>query len=72
MLDGMKPLCEKYNTSIGNLVLAHTLSQGNFMNVLFGSRSIKTVEQSSLAMDIILDKEDIAKMDRLASIAKIN
>ncbi|MDR2932660.1 MAG: aldo/keto reductase [Oscillospiraceae bacterium] len=70
VLDAAQPLCDKYETSLGNLMLAYILGCGSFINVLFGTRSKKSVERSCKALDIRLDAADIAHLEALAAKAQ--
>lgn len=63
MLDGWKPLCEKYNCEISNLVIAWTAAQSEKMNVLCGGRKSHHVAENAKAGDIVLEKSDVQKMN---------
>jgi len=62
MLDGWKPLTEKYNCSLAQLVIAWTAAQQGVTHVLCGMRTPEQAEQNAKAGSINLDEADIAKM----------
>ncbi len=72
MLAGWNDLTEKYNCSIGNLVIQWTVSQSQNLNVLIGARKLEHVEENMKAAQIVLEAADIQRMtqDANAIIAK--
>ena len=64
MLDGWKDLADKYNCSLGNLVINWTLGQSKQMNVLIGARKLNHIEENLQAAHIELEKADLARMAR--------
>lgn len=64
MLDGWKPLCEKYNCEVSNLVIAWTIAQYEKMNAICGGRKPQHVAENAKAGDIVLESSDIEKMNK--------
>ena len=67
MLSQWEDLAEKYNCSIGNLVIAWTVAQNDQINVLVGARKVEHVEENLKAANIVLEKVDIERMTRDAN-----
>ena len=61
-LDKIKPLCEKYNCSLGNLAIAWVAAQGENVNVLFGARKQEQLEDNIASIKVVLSPEDEAMM----------
>ncbi|NMA83894.1 MAG: aldo/keto reductase [Epulopiscium sp.] len=72
MLSKWKDLTEKYNCTLGNLVIQWTASQSTSINVLCGARKLDHVEENVKAADIQLEATDIQRMtnDANEAIAK--
>ena len=64
MLSKWEDLTEKYNCTLGNLVIKWTVMQSNSINVLFGARKLHQVEENVMADDINLEAADIERMTR--------
>jgi methylglyoxal reductase len=64
VLEGWKPLCEKYSCSLAQLVIAWTASQGTGknVNVLCGARKVKQVEENAGGGSVLLEVEDMERM----------
>lgn len=72
MIKGWKDLCEKYNCTLTNLVIAWTISQSENLNVLCGARSIEQIDDIIASGNIILDKADIIRMRKDAESLESN
>ncbi len=70
MLEGWKPLCEKYQCEISHLVIAWTFAQSEAINVLCGGRKPNHVIENSKAGNLSIEKEDLMKMN--ADIEKVH
>jgi methylglyoxal reductase len=57
MLEGWKPLCEKYNCTLSNLTIALTTELTPFMNVLCGARKVFQIEDNAKGGDRLLQEE---------------
>lgn len=66
MLEAWKPLAQKYNASIPALCLAWIMNQGDSINLLSGATTPAEVEMNAVAADIVLSKEDLAMMRKMA------
>jgi len=64
VLEGWKPLCEKYSCTLAQLVIAWTAAQGTGknVNVLCGARKVKQVEENAGGGSILLEVKDIERM----------
>lgn len=67
MLSKWEDLTDKYNCTLGNLVIKWTASQSNNINVLCGARKLHQVEENVKAADINLETADIERMTRDAN-----
>ena len=63
MLQGWKPICEKYECELSNIVIAWTIAQSERINVLCGGRKPHHVMKNAKSGELIMTKEDIAKMN---------
>lgn len=63
MLDGWKPICQKYGCELSNIVIAWTFAQSERINVLCGGRKPNHVMENSKAGCLVLESEDIIKMN---------
>lgn len=72
MLTQWQDLSNKYNCSIGNLVISWTVAQSDHINVLIGARKLEHVEENIKAAHITLEQADIDRMmqDTNQTIAK--
>lgn len=64
MLSKWTDLTEKYNCTLGNLVIKWTMMQSNNINVLCGARKLHQVEENVKAANIDLQVADIERMTR--------
>ena len=64
MLQSWRPLCEKYNCSIGNLTIALTLSQRPYILPLCGARKVFQVEENARGGMLVLEPEDLERLNR--------
>ena len=64
LLNGWKPLCEKLNCNLPQLVLAWTLAQDGVTHVLAGARRPEQIEQTAAAGDLLLDADTLKQMDQ--------
>lgn len=62
MLDGWKPLSDKYQCSLTDLVIAWTLAQSFTMNVLTGGRKPQHVIENAAGGSLALDRADVLRM----------
>lgn len=62
MLEGWRPLCEKYRCSMSSLVIAWTAAQSERFIVLCGSRKPEHARDNVQGGNIALDWEDLEKM----------
>ncbi len=62
MMEGWKPLCEKYGCSMGNLVIAATAAMIPGLFVLCGARKPEQLRDNVKAMDLHLEEEDLEKI----------
>lgn len=62
MVDSWKDLCIKYDCTPTHLAIAWLLAQGNQINVLCGARKTEQLEDNIKGSDIILNREDIARI----------
>ena len=61
MLEGWKPLCEKYGCSMANLVMAASLATEGFI-ALCGVRHRENLLDTMKSVDIVLSAEDLARI----------
>lgn len=66
LYDALSPLCEKYNCSFANLIQAWTIAQSEAINLLIGVRQVKTLRDTARAVDIDIEKADLALMQKAA------
>jgi aryl-alcohol dehydrogenase-like predicted oxidoreductase len=66
LLDRMKPIAERHGATIGQLVLAWTLSQPGVSHVLAGSRSAAQSAENARAGEIELSPDELAEIERIA------
>ena len=63
-LKGWNDLAEKYDATLGNLVINWTFMQSEQINVLVGARKIHHVEENMKAAHFQLEEADIKRMTR--------
>jgi len=61
-IDWLSPLCEKYNCTVPNLVMAWILAQNKNIIILSGSTCLEQLQPNMQTLDIQLDKEDVQIM----------
>jgi len=66
LLTSLETLAQKYNTSVGNLVIAWTRQATSTMNVLCGARKPSQIEENSKAQELVITAKDWAIIDSLA------
>ncbi|MBD0336682.1 MAG: aldo/keto reductase, partial [Cyanobacteria bacterium Co-bin13] len=64
-LDQLRPLAEKYQTTLGNLALAWLIAQPQTCAIV-GARNPEQAQENALAAEIKLSKEDLAAMDTIS------
>ncbi len=70
MLDSWSDLCEKYNCSIGNLVIAFTASMLDSLHIMCGARKPEQIEDNAAALSIQIEASDLERMRKDADILK--
>lgn len=66
MLDKLTEMGDRYDCSVGTLVIAWTMAQTTTMNVLCGARKSEHLEENAQAASIHLRAEEITYIDNLA------
>ena len=66
MLSSLSQLAQKYDCSIGNIVVAWTKQASRTMNVLCGARKPEQIEENSKALAVVLSDKDWRFVDTLA------
>nr|MDJ0706684.1 aldo/keto reductase [Leptolyngbyaceae cyanobacterium MO_188.B28] len=61
----LRPIAERYQTTLGNLCLAWLIAQPQTCAIV-GARNAAQSIENALAADLSLDPEDIAEMDAIA------
>lgn len=61
-LNNWQDLADKYNTTVGNLVIKWTVMQSEHINVLIGARKPEHVKENLQAAHIDLDKSELKRM----------
>lgn len=64
MLQKWTDLTQKYNCTLGNLVIAWTVARNERINVLCGARKLEQIAENVQAADIFLEKADLDRMTR--------
>ncbi|WP_233269382.1 aldo/keto reductase [Alteribacillus sp. YIM 98480] len=72
MLEKWEDLSEKYNCTKANLAIAWVAAQGDFINVLFGARSVENMKENAQGIDIKLSPEDTRLMRDMAEELDLN
>lgn len=65
-----QPLCEKYHCSFANIIQAWTLAQYEDLNLLTGFRRQSTMVDTCKGLDLVLEKEEMERMDSLADVLR--
>lgn len=63
LLDGFRPIADKHNCSIAQLVIAWTVSQPGLTHALVGARTSEQATENAGAGRITLDDEDLKTMN---------
>ena len=66
MLSSLSQLAQKYDCTIGNIVIAWTEQASRTMNVLCGARKPEQIEENSKALSLVLSDKDWRFVDSLA------
>ncbi len=66
MLASLSQLSEKYDCSIGNIIIAWTRQASRTMNVLCGARKPEQIEENSKALAVVLSEKDWRFIEALA------
>ena len=66
MLGELDSMSKRYDCTVSNLVIAWTMQQTATMNVLFGARKSKQVEENAQAASVNLEQDDLLHIDTLA------
>ncbi|HEY9760330.1 MAG TPA: aldo/keto reductase [Oculatellaceae cyanobacterium] len=64
-LEHLKPIAEKYNATLGQLVINWTIQQPGITLALVGARNASQAVENAKAGELNVAKEDIAKIDSL-------
>jgi aryl-alcohol dehydrogenase-like predicted oxidoreductase len=64
-LEQLKPIAEKYDATLGQLVINWTIQQPGVTIALVGARNAEQAVENARAGDIKVAKEDIDKIDSL-------
>ncbi|MEG0761016.1 aldo/keto reductase [Chryseobacterium sp.] len=67
LLDKIKPIAEKHNASLGQLVLRWTIERPGITIALAGARNAEQAVQNAKAIEINLSKEEIETIDQLVN-----
>lgn len=62
-LDKIKPIAEKHDATLGQLVIAWTIEQPGVTSAIVGARDAAQTKQNLKAQDIKLSKEDLAEIN---------
>lgn len=63
MLEGWRPLCEKYDCAISDLSIALTISQRPYIFPLCGARKVFQIEENAKGGMLELDETDMRRMN---------
>ena len=66
-VEELKPIAQKYNCALSNLALAYIRGQGDYINVICGSRRVSQIEETAKAGDLVLESEDLQKIRELVA-----
>lgn len=64
-LEELKPLAERHNTTLGNIVLNWTIQQPGITVALVGARDAAQAIENAKAADVRLSKDEIATINKL-------
>ncbi|CAN5542987.1 aldo/keto reductase [soil metagenome] len=64
-LEELKPLADRHNTTIGNVVLNWTIQQPGITVALVGARDAAQALENAKAADVRLNKDEVATINRL-------
>jgi methylglyoxal reductase len=72
LLKQFQPLCQHYNCTMTNLIIAWTAAQMEQINVLCGARKIDHVIENAGGADLILNQADLDKINQMAKAVILN
>lgn len=64
LLAAWKPLCDQYDCSLAQLVLAWTLARPGVTHVLAGARKLRHIQETAAATDLPISTQDLATITR--------
>ena len=67
LLDKIKPIAEKHNATLGQLVLLWTIERPGITIALAGARNAEQAVQNAKAININLSKEEIESINELVN-----
>jgi methylglyoxal reductase len=62
LLAGWRPLCERYDCTLAQLVLAWTLARPGVTHVLAGARKPRHIQETAAAADLVISADDLAAL----------
>ncbi|MDO4619319.1 MAG: aldo/keto reductase [Lachnospiraceae bacterium] len=65
-LDGLKPLCEKYDCAVADLSMAWILAQGDKVVLLSGATTVDQIKKNTRADELELDAADVQMIREMA------
>ncbi|HEY9676905.1 MAG TPA: aldo/keto reductase [Drouetiella sp.] len=63
-LDELKPLAERHNTTLGNVVLSWTIHQPGITVALVGARDAEQARENAKAADVKLSHDEVAQINK--------
>jgi len=67
MLDKMRPIAEKHELTLAQLVIAWTISQPGLTHALVGARNIQQAEENAAAGNGALSREELETLNQIVS-----
>ena len=67
MLDKMRPIAEKHELTLAQLVIAWTLSQPGLTHALVGARNTQQAEENAAAGTVTLSREELEMLNQIVS-----
>lgn len=65
----MRPVAEKHGTTVASVALAYVLAKPFVTSVITGATRLDQVEQNLAAVDLRLDADDLATLDKVSKLA---
>lgn len=65
-VEELKGIAGKYNCQLSQLALAYLRGQGGDINVICGARRVSQIAETALAADLVLEKEDLDQIRKMA------